>query len=51
MYFNFLMQVYSLEDGPAYEVWKNIGVPITIVQSSHKMGNFVNWLKYACYVD
>ncbi|XP_031278478.1 uncharacterized protein LOC116136938 isoform X1 [Pistacia vera] len=40
------IQVYSLADGPAYEVWKNTGVPVTIIQTRDKMEYFVNWLNY-----
>ncbi|KAJ0110732.1 hypothetical protein Patl1_00530 [Pistacia atlantica] len=40
------IQVYSLADGPAYGVWKNTGVPVTIIQTRDKMEYFVNWLNY-----
>lgn len=38
--------MYSLEDGRAHEVWRNIGVPVTILQTGQEMASFVNWLKY-----
>ncbi|GAV75395.1 Glycos_transf_1 domain-containing protein [Cephalotus follicularis] len=40
------IQIYSFEDGPVHEVWKNMGIPVTIVQTSHKMEIVVDWLNY-----
>lgn len=42
----YAIQVYSLEDGRAHEVWRNIGVPVTILQTGQEMASFVNWLNY-----
>ncbi|KAJ9188273.1 hypothetical protein P3X46_003644 [Hevea brasiliensis] len=39
-------QVFSLEDGPAHDIWKSIGVPVTIFQSNHRMEIAVDWLIY-----
>lgn len=41
------MQVYSIEDGPVHDVWRNMGIPVTLIQSAHNEENFVDWLKYA----
>ncbi|KAK0580815.1 hypothetical protein LWI29_006556 [Acer saccharum] len=42
----YAIKVYSLEDGPAREVWENIEAPVIIVQTSIEMGTSVNWLNY-----
>ncbi|CAL5397632.1 unnamed protein product [Camellia sinensis] len=40
------IEVYSLEDGPVLAVWKNIGVPVTIIKISDKKDVLVDWLNY-----
>ncbi|KAF8379630.1 hypothetical protein HHK36_029072 [Tetracentron sinense] len=30
----YTVQIYSLEDGPVHAVWRNMGVPITIIQTN-----------------
>ncbi|OAY62221.1 uncharacterized protein LOC110614988 isoform X2 [Manihot esculenta] len=42
----YITQVFSIEDGPAHEIWKSIGVPVTIFQSKHRMEIAVDWLMY-----
>ncbi|KAH9731720.1 glycos transf 1 domain-containing protein [Citrus sinensis] len=42
----YAIQVYSLEDGRAHEVWRNIGVPVAILQTGREKASFVNWLNY-----
>ncbi|TYJ08892.1 hypothetical protein E1A91_A11G103400v1 [Gossypium mustelinum] len=37
------IQVYSIEDGPAYNVWQNIGVPVTVLKFNPS-GIGVDWL-------
>ncbi|KAK5783551.1 hypothetical protein PVK06_038060 [Gossypium arboreum] len=39
------IQVYSIEDGPAYNVWQNIGVPVTVLKFNPS-GIGVDWLNY-----
>lgn len=46
----YLMQVFSLEDGPVLAVWKNIGVPVTLIKTREEEDLFVDWLKYARHV-
>ncbi|XP_058204426.1 uncharacterized protein LOC131318565 isoform X2 [Rhododendron vialii] len=38
--------VYSLEDGPVLAVWKNIGVPVTLIKTREKKDVVVDWLNY-----
>ncbi|KAJ8900578.1 hypothetical protein K2173_025355 [Erythroxylum novogranatense] len=40
------IQVYSETDGPVRNVWKNIGVPVTISQISNKLETAVDWLNF-----
>ncbi|KAF5464390.1 hypothetical protein F2P56_014467 [Juglans regia] len=40
------IQVFSLEDGPVREIWRKIGIPITIIQTCVKMPIVVDWLNY-----
>lgn len=42
----FCLQVHSTEDGPAHSVWRNLGVPVNIIQSTEKREIVVDWLKY-----
>ncbi|KAA3475229.1 Chromosomal replication initiator DnaA [Gossypium australe] len=39
------IQVYSIEDGPAYNVWQNMGVPVTVLKFNPS-GIGVDWLNY-----
>lgn len=43
-----ILQVYSLEDGPVHDVWGNLGVPVSIVQTCDEADVIIDWLKYAC---
>ncbi|CAL5383092.1 unnamed protein product [Camellia sinensis] len=40
------IEVYSLEDGPVLSVWKDMGIPVTIIKTSEKMDVVVDWLFY-----
>ncbi|MFS7954517.1 putative dynamin central domain, Dynamin superfamily [Helianthus anomalus] len=40
------IEVYSLEDGPVHTVWKNIGVPVNIVEASGDSKIIIDWLNY-----
>lgn len=40
------MQVFSLKDGQGRNMWRNLRVPITIIQTCHKPDHTVDWLKY-----
>ncbi|KAG7994590.1 hypothetical protein I3843_01G065500 [Carya illinoinensis] len=40
------IQVFSLEDGPVREIWRKIGIPITIIQTCVNTPSFVDWLNY-----
>ncbi|PWA81348.1 glycosyl transferase, family 1 [Artemisia annua] len=40
------IEVYSLEDGPVHAVWKNIGVPVSIVEASNDTKIIIDWLNY-----
>ncbi|KAI7740114.1 hypothetical protein M8C21_010332 [Ambrosia artemisiifolia] len=40
------IEVYSLEDGPVHAVWKNVGVPVNIVEVSGDTKIIIDWLNY-----
>ncbi|KAI3785510.1 hypothetical protein L1987_44629 [Smallanthus sonchifolius] len=40
------IEVYSLEDGPMNDVWKNIGVPVIIVEANNDTKIIIDWLNY-----
>ncbi|KAL5160889.1 hypothetical protein HKD37_07G018293 [Glycine soja] len=40
------IQVFSLEDGPGHNVWRNLRVPISIIRTCDKRNNTVDWLNY-----
>nr|GEX24543.1 putative glycosyl transferase family 1 protein [Tanacetum cinerariifolium] len=40
------IEVYSIEDGPVHAVWKNIGVPVNIVEASNDTKIVIDWLIY-----
>ncbi|GLT59006.1 hypothetical protein SLA2020_318550 [Shorea laevis] len=40
------IQVYSLEDGPVHDVWRKIGIPVTVIQPCDKTEIVVDWLSY-----
>ncbi|CAJ1950280.1 unnamed protein product [Sphenostylis stenocarpa] len=40
------IQVFSLEDGPGHNMWRNLGVPISIFRTCDKRNNTVDWLNY-----
>lgn len=40
------IQAYSLEDGPVHDVWRRIGIPVTIIQTCEKTEIVVDWLNY-----
>ncbi|XP_024932638.3 uncharacterized protein LOC107423728 [Ziziphus jujuba] len=42
----YVIQVYSLEDGPVLNVWRNLGLPVSIVQTCDRAENIVDWLNY-----
>ena len=42
----YVLQVFSLEDGPGRNVWINLRVPVTVIQTCDKSHNDVDWLKY-----
>ncbi|KAK1425246.1 hypothetical protein QVD17_20594 [Tagetes erecta] len=40
------IEVYSLEDGPVHKAWKNVGVPVNIVEASNDTKILIDWLNY-----
>ncbi|KAF5744402.1 hypothetical protein HS088_TW08G01007 [Tripterygium wilfordii] len=42
----YTIEVYSLVDGPAHIIWKEIVVSVSIVEISHKAVPAVDWLNY-----
>ncbi|XP_076910531.1 uncharacterized protein LOC143568206 [Bidens hawaiensis] len=40
------IEVYSLEDGPVHTVWKDIGVPVNVVETSDDTRIIIDWLNY-----
>ncbi|XP_058100831.1 FACT complex subunit SPT16-like [Magnolia sinica] len=43
---SYVVQVYSLKDGPAHAVWRNIGLFATILAISNKSEIAIDWLNY-----
>lgn len=46
----YCLQVHSIEDGPANSVWRNLGVPVNIIQLTEKREIVLDWLKYVFQV-
>lgn len=46
MSFLIILQVHSLEGGPVREIWRKVGIPVTIIQTCDKTEIVVDWLKY-----
>ncbi|KAL0538154.1 hypothetical protein IC582_027155 [Cucumis melo] len=42
----YVFQVYSLQGGPANDVWRQMGVPVTIIQTCDETEVMVDWLNY-----
>ncbi|XP_068330544.1 uncharacterized protein [Pyrus communis] len=42
----YTLSVYSIEDGPVHDVWRGLGVPVTIIQTSDQPELNVDWLNY-----
>lgn len=40
------IQVHSLEGGPMQGIWRNLGVPVSIVQACNRADVTVDWLNY-----
>ncbi|KAL6842762.1 hypothetical protein ACP4OV_027606 [Aristida adscensionis] len=40
------MKVFSLEDGPCGNIWRTIGVPVSVLPEDTKLPNSVDWLDY-----
>ncbi|EXB52710.1 hypothetical protein L484_022487 [Morus notabilis] len=40
------IQVYSLEGGPVHGIWRNLGVPVSIIQACDPADVTVDWLIY-----
>ncbi|KAL4564079.1 hypothetical protein LXL04_028129 [Taraxacum kok-saghyz] len=40
------IEVYSLENGPAFSSWRTIGVPVNILDAKNKTDITVEWLNY-----
>ncbi|KAL4567035.1 hypothetical protein LXL04_022606 [Taraxacum kok-saghyz] len=40
------IEVYSLENGPVYSIWRTIGVPVNILDANNKTDITVDWLNY-----
>ncbi|XP_062205911.1 uncharacterized protein LOC133907830 [Phragmites australis] len=40
------MKVFSFEDGPCGNIWRTIGVPVSILPGDTNLPNFVDWLDY-----
>lgn len=43
---SFGLQVYSLQSGPVSDVWRRMGVPVTLIQTCDETEVMVDWLKY-----
>ncbi|CAL9007370.1 unnamed protein product [Prunus brigantina] len=42
----YAFSVYSLEDGPVHDVWRRLGVPVTIIQTYNQSELNIDWLNY-----
>ncbi|KFK30705.1 hypothetical protein AALP_AA6G017100 [Arabis alpina] len=42
----YMIEVYSLEDGPVHGIWQKLGVPVTILDSNHSSSCVIDWLSY-----
>ncbi|KAL0347757.1 UNVERIFIED_CONTAM: hypothetical protein Scaly_1791700 [Sesamum calycinum] len=40
------IEVFSLENGPANDVWRKIGVPVSVITADENMKFTVDWLNY-----
>ncbi|PON49606.1 Glycosyl transferase [Parasponia andersonii] len=40
------IQVYSLEGGPVHDIWRNLGVPVNIVQACDRADVTIDWLTF-----
>ncbi|KAK4382972.1 hypothetical protein Sango_2822600, partial [Sesamum angolense] len=40
------IEVFSLENGPANDVWRKIGVPVSVITADENMKFSVDWLNY-----
>ncbi|CAN1237559.1 hypothetical protein LINGRAPRIM_LOCUS1903 [Linum grandiflorum] len=38
------IQVYSLDGGPVHDIWKSMGIPVTIFKDNQTTNIFVDWL-------
>ncbi|KAL0845948.1 hypothetical protein Bca101_019194 [Brassica carinata] len=42
----YAIEVYSLEDGPVHGIWQQMGVSVTILETSHASSCVIDWLSY-----
>ncbi|KAG8391895.1 hypothetical protein BUALT_Bualt01G0234500 [Buddleja alternifolia] len=40
------IEVFSMEDGPVHAIWREIGVPISVITADEKMKFSIDWLNY-----
>ncbi|CAN0825132.1 hypothetical protein LINGRAHAP2_LOCUS314 [Linum grandiflorum] len=40
------IQVYSLDGGPVHDIWKSMGIPLTIFKDNQTTNIFVDWLSF-----
>ncbi|XP_023514303.1 uncharacterized protein LOC111778610 isoform X2 [Cucurbita pepo subsp. pepo] len=42
----YVFQVYSLQGGPVSDIWRQMGVPVTLIQTCDETEVMVDWLNY-----
>ncbi|KAM2647592.1 hypothetical protein TB1_000820 [Malus domestica] len=42
----YTLSVYSLEDGPVHDIWRGLGVPVSMIQNTDQPELNVDWLNY-----
>ncbi|XP_047319533.1 uncharacterized protein LOC124923611 [Impatiens glandulifera] len=40
------IEVYALENGPAYSVWRKVGARVNLIGTDSSMAQAIDWLKY-----
>lgn len=44
------LQVFSLQDGPFGDIWRDVGTSLNVLETNESMDIAIDWLWYASYV-
>lgn len=44
------LQVFSLQDGPVGDIWRDVGTSLNVLETNESMDIAIDWLWYASYV-